>query len=126
NQCKLPLSSCRPLSLPYAMSEFHTILSIVSCPWWCHAPDAGLALNLINKHRKEGYIFALFRVADAHVQHLVTARRGGILPKNASIAYLTLDVLETQCPVISRKHWSSCEHRPFLSITASNGHLHSF
>ncbi|KAG8136219.1 hypothetical protein E2320_009200 [Naja naja] len=50
--------------------------------------DAGLALNLINKHRKEGYIFALFRVADAHVQHL----------KNASIAYLTLDVLETQCP----------------------------
>ncbi|ETE63529.1 Histidine-rich glycoprotein, partial [Ophiophagus hannah] len=50
--------------------------------------DAGVALNLINKHRKEGYIFALFRVADAHFQHV----------KNASIAYLTLDVLETQCP----------------------------
>ncbi|XP_058045135.1 histidine-rich glycoprotein [Ahaetulla prasina] len=69
--------------------------------------DAGVALNLINKHRKEGYVFALFRVADAQVQHL----------ENASIAYLTLDVLETQCPVISRKHWSSCEQRPFLSIT---------
>ncbi|XP_032080978.1 histidine-rich glycoprotein [Thamnophis elegans] len=69
--------------------------------------DAGVALDLINKHRKEGYVFALFRVADAQVQQL----------KNVSITYLTLDVLETQCPVISRTHWSSCDHRPFLSIT---------
>ncbi|KAL7991020.1 hypothetical protein Chor_014450 [Crotalus horridus] len=50
--------------------------------------SAEVALNLINEHRKEGYIFTLFRIADAHVQHV----------KNASIAYLTLDVLETQCP----------------------------
>ncbi|XP_029141210.1 histidine-rich glycoprotein [Protobothrops mucrosquamatus] len=69
--------------------------------------SAEVALNLINEHRKEGYIFTLFRIADAHVQHV----------ENASITYLTLDVLETQCPVISRKHWSSCGHRPFLSIT---------
>ncbi|XP_026561500.1 histidine-rich glycoprotein-like [Pseudonaja textilis] len=67
--------------------------------------DAGVAQNLINKHRKEGYIFALFR-------------------KNASIAYLTLDVLEMQCPVISRKHWSSCEHRPFLSGRSSADFVH--
>ncbi|XP_070609833.1 histidine-rich glycoprotein [Erythrolamprus reginae] len=69
--------------------------------------EAEVTLDLINKCRKEGYVFSLFRVADAHVQHL----------KNGSITFLTLDVLETPCPVISRKHWSSCESRPFLSIT---------
>ncbi|XP_061493403.1 histidine-rich glycoprotein [Rhineura floridana] len=69
--------------------------------------DAGLTLDLINKHRRDGYIFALFRVADAHVQHA----------GNASIVYLTLDVLETECSVLSRRKWSSCEHRQFYPYT---------
>lgn len=39
--------------------------------------EAGVALNLINKHRKEGYVFALFRVADAQVQYLVSTTAVG-------------------------------------------------
>ncbi|XP_066477655.1 histidine-rich glycoprotein-like [Tiliqua scincoides] len=69
--------------------------------------DAGLALDLINKHRREGYVFSLLRVANAHVQEA----------KNASILYLTLDVMETECPVLSRKHWTSCDGRRFFAIT---------
>lgn len=34
--------------------------------------SAEVALDLINKHRNEGYIFTLFRIADAHVQHVVS------------------------------------------------------
>lgn len=34
--------------------------------------DAGVALDLINKHRRDGYLFSLFRVTDAHEQHTVS------------------------------------------------------
>ncbi|TFJ99221.1 Kininogen-1 [Platysternon megacephalum] len=61
--------------------------------------DAGVALDLINKHRRDGYIFTLFRVADAHEQQT----------GNSSVLYLTLDVLETQCSVLSRRHWEACK-----------------
>ncbi|XP_064522044.1 histidine-rich glycoprotein isoform X1 [Pseudopipra pipra] len=61
---------------------------------------AGVALDLVNKHRRDGYVFGLFRVADAHELHT----------RNSSVLYLTLDVLETECPVLSRKHWESCEY----------------
>ncbi|XP_029766979.1 histidine-rich glycoprotein-like [Terrapene carolina triunguis] len=61
--------------------------------------DAGVALDLINKHRRDGYIFTLFRVADAHEQQT----------GNSSVLYLTLNVLETQCSVLSRRHWEDCK-----------------
>ncbi|XP_074925049.1 histidine-rich glycoprotein [Chelonoidis abingdonii] len=61
--------------------------------------DAGVALDLINKDRRDGYIFTLFRVADAHEQQT----------ENSSVFYLTLDVLETQCSVLSRRHWEACK-----------------
>ncbi|KAF2975696.1 hypothetical protein EK904_014009, partial [Melospiza melodia maxima] len=32
--------------------------------------DAGVALDLVNRHRRDGYVFGLFRVADAHELHL--------------------------------------------------------
>ncbi|XP_060098575.1 histidine-rich glycoprotein [Heteronotia binoei] len=75
----------------------------------CHETekDAGVALDLINKHRRDGYIFSLLRVADAHVQHV----------ENASIFYFILDVLETECPVLSRKHWETCEYGPFFGTS---------
>ncbi|XP_063162454.1 histidine-rich glycoprotein-like isoform X2 [Candoia aspera] len=69
--------------------------------------NAKVTLILINKRRKEGYTFGFYRLVGAYVQQL----------KNASMVYLTMDVLEMPCPVISRRHWSSCGHRPFLSIT---------
>ncbi|NXJ75345.1 HRG protein, partial [Trogon melanurus] len=72
--------------------------------------DAGVALDLVNKHRRDGFVFGLFRVADAHEQRI----------GNTSILYLTLDVLETECPVLSRRHWESCEYSD-TSPMASNG-----
>ncbi|XP_062355411.1 histidine-rich glycoprotein [Cinclus cinclus] len=62
--------------------------------------DAGVALDLVNRHRRDGYVFGLFRVADAHELHL----------GNSTVLYLTLDVLETECSVLSRRHWESCEY----------------
>ncbi|NXH56262.1 HRG protein, partial [Rhabdornis inornatus] len=62
--------------------------------------DAGVALDLLNRHRRDGYVFGLFRVADAHELHL----------GNSTVFYLTLDVLETECSVLSRRHWESCEY----------------
>uniref|UniRef100_A0A7M4EVZ8 Histidine-rich glycoprotein n=1 Tax=Crocodylus porosus TaxID=8502 RepID=A0A7M4EVZ8_CROPO len=77
--------------------------------------DAGVALDLINKHRTDGYLFSLFRVADAHEQHTVSINIKG----NSSFLYLTLDVLETMCSVLSGKHWESCTF-PDLYSLASN------
>ncbi|XP_009078858.1 PREDICTED: histidine-rich glycoprotein [Acanthisitta chloris] len=62
--------------------------------------EAGVALDLVNRHRRDGYVFGLFRVADAHQLHI----------GNSSVLYLTLDVLETECSVLSRRHWESCEY----------------
>ncbi|NXO68317.1 HRG protein, partial [Phainopepla nitens] len=72
--------------------------------------DAGVALDLVNRHRREGYVFGLIRVADAHELHL----------GNSTVLYLTLDVLETECPVLSRRHWESCEYSDTYPM-ASNG-----
>eukprot|EP00075_Anas_platyrhynchos_P030995 XP_027320248.1 histidine-rich glycoprotein isoform X1 [Anas platyrhynchos] len=68
--------------------------------------DAGVALDLVNRHRREGYVFGLFRVADAHE----------LRTRNSSIFFLTLDVLETECPVISGRHWESCEYGDVYSM----------
>ncbi|NXS52396.1 HRG protein, partial [Brachypteracias leptosomus] len=72
--------------------------------------DAGVALDLVNRHRRDGYVFGLFRVADAHELHI----------KNSSILYLTLDVLETECSVLSRRHWESCEHSDLYSMASNS------
>ncbi|NWX19652.1 HRG protein, partial [Aegotheles bennettii] len=72
--------------------------------------DAGVALDLVNRHRRDGYVFGLFRVADAHELHI----------GNSSVLYLTVDVLETECPVLSRRHWESCEYSDTYFM-ASNG-----
>ncbi|NXI38550.1 HRG protein, partial [Galbula dea] len=72
--------------------------------------DAGVALDLVNRHRRDGYVFGLFRVADAHKLHI----------GNSSVLYLTLDVLETECPVLSRRHWESCEHSDLYSMASND------
>ncbi|NWJ03298.1 HRG protein, partial [Crypturellus undulatus] len=71
--------------------------------------DAGVALDLVNKHRSDGYVFGLFRVVDAYKQHI----------GNLSVLYLTLDVLETECSVLSGRRWESCEYSDAYS-QASN------
>ncbi|XP_028443696.1 fetuin B [Perca flavescens] len=64
---------------------------------------AELALTKINEDRQEGYIFALQRLSNVH-----TMKHG----ENAIVFYLTLDVVETNCSVLSRKDWKTCEPRP--------------
>ncbi|XP_023284462.1 antihemorrhagic factor cHLP-B-like [Seriola lalandi dorsalis] len=64
---------------------------------------AGEALTKINQDRQEGYIFGLHRLSNVH-----TAQHG----ENGVVFYLTLDVVETNCSVLSRKDWKSCEIRP--------------
>ncbi|KAJ8418904.1 hypothetical protein AAFF_G00004030 [Aldrovandia affinis] len=63
---------------------------------------AGLALTRINRDRKQGYIFSLSRLSNAnHMRHGPT----GV------VFYLTMDVLETKCHVLSKREWKSCEVR---------------
>ncbi|XP_035759952.1 histidine-rich glycoprotein-like [Neolamprologus brichardi] len=63
---------------------------------------AELALTKINQDRKEGYIFSLHRLSNAHIK-----RHG----ENSVVFYLILDVVETKCNVLSKKNWKSCETR---------------
>ncbi|KAJ7986209.1 hypothetical protein DPEC_G00337590 [Dallia pectoralis] len=64
---------------------------------------AGQALDKINMDRKEGYVFALHRLSNVHqINHGET----GV------VFYLTIDVLETRCHVLSRKNAKDCEVRP--------------
>ncbi|XP_045667208.1 fetuin-B [Ursus americanus] len=60
---------------------------------------AGFALQDINRDRKDGYVLSLNRVSDVR-EH----RQVGL----GSLFYLTLDVLETDCHVLSRKAWKDC------------------
>ncbi|XP_063056940.1 fetuin B [Engraulis encrasicolus] len=60
------------------------------------------ALAKINADRKEGYTFALNSVANAHMME-----HGA----NGIVFYLTLDVEETQCHVLSKKSPKDCPVR---------------
>ncbi|XP_008054551.1 histidine-rich glycoprotein [Carlito syrichta] len=70
-------------------------------PTDCNAtePEAEKALDQINKRRRNGYLFQLLRVADAHLDRV----------ESATVYYLALDVQESDCSVLSRKHWKDCE-----------------
>lgn len=65
---------------------------------------AGFALQDINSNRKDGYVLSLNRVNN------VQEHRQDAL---GSVYYLTLDVLETDCHVLSKKAWRDCEERTF-------------
>ncbi|XP_069331325.1 fetuin-B-like isoform X1 [Eulemur rufifrons] len=60
---------------------------------------SGFALQDINRDRKDGYVLSLNRVSNAW-EH----RQDGL----GSLFYLTLDVLETDCHVLSKKAWKDC------------------
>ncbi|XP_006869806.1 PREDICTED: fetuin-B [Chrysochloris asiatica] len=64
---------------------------------------ADFALQDINKDRKDGYVLSLNRVSD------VWEYREASGP--GSLYYLTLDVLETSCHVLTKKSWKDCGKR---------------
>ncbi|XP_062412487.1 fetuin B [Sardina pilchardus] len=60
------------------------------------------ALNKINADRSEGYVFGLHRLSNVHqMQH----------GENGIVFYLTLDVAETKCHVLSKKSYKDCAIR---------------
>ncbi|XP_005383328.1 PREDICTED: fetuin-B isoform X2 [Chinchilla lanigera] len=63
---------------------------------------SGMALQDINRDQQEGYALGLNRV------HGVWEHRQD---SQGSLFYLTLDVLETSCHVLSRKDWKDCGAR---------------
>ncbi|KAM6388812.1 fetuin-B [Pluvialis apricaria] len=64
---------------------------------------ADLALRQINADRKEGYIFRLYRIFSVreHPQEIT-----------GSVFYLILDVVDSECHVLSKKLWKNCAARP--------------
>ncbi|XP_060796652.1 antihemorrhagic factor cHLP-B-like [Neoarius graeffei] len=60
------------------------------------------AIDKINHDRTTGYVFSLERVSNVHqIQHGET----GV------VLYLTIDILETKCHVLSKKNYKECETR---------------
>ncbi|KAJ0032685.1 hypothetical protein NQD34_002766 [Periophthalmus magnuspinnatus] len=60
------------------------------------------AMDKINKDRTEGYVYSLRDLANAHIQ-----KHG----ENSILFYLTMNVLETNCSVLSKAHYNDCEVR---------------
>lgn len=89
---------CMARSVPLTVPTPFSLLSRA-----CNDSDvlaaAGSALQDINSDRKDGYILSLNRVRDAR-EH----RQDGL----GSLFYLTLDVLETDCHVLSKKTLRDC------------------
>ncbi|KAM7321835.1 hypothetical protein ACRRTK_018676 [Alexandromys fortis] len=63
---------------------------------------AGFTMQNINTDQKDGYVLSLSRVHDA---------REHFQEDMGSLFYLTLDVLETGCHVLSKKSWKDCSPR---------------
>uniref|UniRef100_A0A673TJT1 Histidine-rich glycoprotein n=1 Tax=Suricata suricatta TaxID=37032 RepID=A0A673TJT1_SURSU len=85
------------LLIPFLTLPDSCALSPADCD--ATEPLAGKVLDLINKGRWNGYLFQLLRVADAHLDRV----------ESATVYYLVLDVKESDCPVLSRKHWDDCD-----------------
>ncbi|KAI5940376.1 Fetuin-B [Manis javanica] len=103
----LPLVLCTLAGCCGASSPPH--LASVSSPLLsrgCSDSDvlaaSGFALNDLNRDRKDGYVLSLNRVSNVH-EH----RQDG----PGSLFYLTLDVLETDCHVLSKKVGKDCSVR---------------
>eukprot|EP00066_Takifugu_rubripes_P024210 XP_011613476.1 PREDICTED: fetuin-B-like [Takifugu rubripes] len=90
------------LSLLLALGCTH----IRSAPVETTGLEAELALSKINQDRTEGYVFGLQRLSNVHM-----TKHG----ENGVVFYLTLDVVETNCSVLSKKDWKSCEIRPLAN-----------
>ncbi|XP_058411561.1 fetuin-B isoform X1 [Diceros bicornis minor] len=105
------------LLLPLALCALAACYRAASLPRQAHNPSpllsrgcndsdvlkfSDFALQDINKDRRKGFVLSLNRVNDVY-QH----KQSG----HGSVFYLTLDVLETDCHVLSKKAWKDCGER---------------
>ncbi|KAM7409298.1 hypothetical protein PAMA_000987 [Pampus argenteus] len=78
----------------------------------CKSPEAVRvaeeALQQINQDRTHGYILSLNRLYD--LSHIPEKEKDG------SLYRLTIDVMETQCHITSRKQWKQCEVRDISEV----------
>ncbi|XP_063775690.1 fetuin-B-like [Pseudophryne corroboree] len=78
-------------------------LTTVSCSDPGVEGAADLSLRQLSANRKEGFVLGLRRITNVQEQ---------FDEENGSVFYITLDVVETQCHVLSRKLWKDCEAKP--------------
>ncbi|XP_069624156.1 fetuin-B-like [Ranitomeya imitator] len=64
---------------------------------------ADLSLRQLNANRREGSVLGLKRISNVQQQ---------FDEENGSVFYLTMDVLETECHVMSRRLWKDCGAKP--------------
>ncbi|XP_010308958.1 fetuin-B [Balearica regulorum gibbericeps] len=82
--------------------EATTALLSPTCDDTAVEEAADLALRQINADRKEGYILSLYRIFSVreYPQEIT-----------GSVFYLILDVVDTECHVLSKKLWKNCTAR---------------
>ncbi|XP_015727428.1 fetuin-B [Coturnix japonica] len=83
--------------------ELPSVLLSPSCHDAAVEEAADLALDQINADRTEGYILSLYRIFSVreHPQEIP-----------GSVFYLILDVVDTECHVLSKRPWKNCRVRP--------------
>ncbi|XP_031813389.1 fetuin-B-like [Sarcophilus harrisii] len=92
-------------SPPGQVQQPHPLLLEPSCNDSRVLSVAGFALEKINEDRKEGYVFRLNRVANVREHHQAGS---------GFVYYLTFDVVDTNCHVLSKKNSKDCETRQFF------------
>ncbi|CAL8395599.1 unnamed protein product [Boreogadus saida] len=92
--------ACMTLAAPV---EQEGAMMTASCVDPFAVSAAGLALGKINMDRQEGYVLALHRLAN--VNQMAHAETGVVF-------YLTMDVVETDCHVLTKANWRNCSRRP--------------
>uniref|UniRef100_A0A8D0EKX0 Fetuin B n=1 Tax=Strix occidentalis caurina TaxID=311401 RepID=A0A8D0EKX0_STROC len=84
-----------------------TALLSLTCDDTAVEEAADLALRQISADQKEGYILSLYRIFNTRVGGL----RPGLPSITGSVFYLILDVVDTECHVLSKKLWKNCRVR---------------
>ncbi|XP_048202954.1 fetuin-B [Perognathus longimembris pacificus] len=96
------LAACWAAGSPLQQAQIPSPLVSRDCNDSSVLSFAGFALQDINREQKDGYVLSLNRVHDVWEQD-----QDGL----GTLFYLTLDVLETGCHVLSKKSWKDCEVR---------------
>uniref|UniRef100_A0A480SUZ7 Fetuin-B isoform 1 n=1 Tax=Sus scrofa TaxID=9823 RepID=A0A480SUZ7_PIG len=95
---------CGATSPPQPLPPTSSLLLSHACNSSYVLDVVNLVLQEINRNQKDGYVLSPNRVSD------VREHRQGDL---GSLFYLTLDVIESSCHVLSKMSWKDCGLTPF-------------